>query len=310
MSTISQLGEIVTWESPPNVTFQGLRDAMYKAGIEPDMARELLPRYAFSRAAKQLDDERVIKKAREDKDHIYFQFTREYFDKQAQTYEYSFEAMLRLNKTTGSVHCQDSNLAAMAHSLILQQMAQRTSSDVTRIVQKLFQNETKYGDLFPIRKQGGAYFVPAHYSHLSDRVESMMRSIGGTLTRWQITPSDANKKSVGETIRDAVQGVIEDYNKAIDDFDPHSSTAHVKQGLCDRVKQVQGMVVAYQNALEGHVNDLGVALAEAAQKLADKLSEPKPEPKPEPPPVAPAAQTMRVAQSDDLLSQMLANSKR
>jgi hypothetical protein len=277
MSTITQIGEIVTWKSPPHVGFQQLRDAMTAAGMDADMAKELLPRYAFSRAVKDLDESRIIKQAHEDSTHIWFQFTKEYLDKTSGMFSYNFEVMLKLNKATGDVDCPDQNLRTTAYNLVLRQMGQRNSSDVTRIVQKLFDKMSQYGDLFPIREQGGAYFVPAHYQHLVDQIDRLFVSIGGKLTRWGIAPSEANNKSAGETIRDAVDSLIEDYDKAIEAYDPNQGTAEAQQKTVRRVVEIQGMVTAYKDYLGNLRDGLETKLTDAASRLQAKIAgEPEP----------------------------------
>lgn len=281
---LSQLGEIVTWRSPNGISFQRLRDALQLAGLDPEMARELLPRYAFSRAVKDLDDQRVIKKVDENATHINFQFTREYFDKSRAAFDYRFEAVLKLNKATGEVQCADTNLASTAHSLVLQQMGQRSSSDVTRIVQNLFKRETKYGDLFPIREQGGAYFVPAHYQHLVEKVSALMAGVGGRLTRYEIPATDTNKQSMAENVSDTIDGVIADCDSAIEDFDPHKGTADAQDKMIKRVIEVRGMIQAYADVLESQVGRLTEKLGESMLRLNDKI-EGKTAPPPTPPTV-------------------------
>lgn len=303
MSTqqFTQLGEIVTWKSPTSVSFAVLRNSLQQSGLDPEMARELLPRYAFSRAAKDLDEQRVIKKVNEDKSHLWFQFTREYFDKQRTAYDYRFEAILKLNKTTGSVECADQQLAAQAHALVMEQMDKRSSGDITRIVQKLFDRETKYGDLFPIREQGGAYFVPAHYQYLVDKVETMMGMMGGRVLRYEITASDRNKLSMAETVSHSVDTVIGQCDAAIEAFDPKEATSTEQNNLLRKIVETRGMITAYKDVLSHEVFRLENKLAESLERFNDKLDG-KDEPAPPPPqPASPAVDIEQIRRLNKLL---------
>ena len=75
--------------------------------------------------------------------------------------------MLTLDKRTGRVTCDLPGLATLAQEHLDRAIEARTRSDVTRVIQKLFE---RHADLFAIRPQGGCYFVPARHGNFVDKV--------------------------------------------------------------------------------------------------------------------------------------------
>src|SRR6185369_4223802 len=99
----------------------------------------------------------------EDEAAVRFQFTHE--NRDGDTYEYALETMLTLDKTTGTVTCDLPGLATLAQEELDRATDARTVSDVTRVIQKLFD---RHADLFPIRPQGGCYFVSDRHTAFVD----------------------------------------------------------------------------------------------------------------------------------------------
>ena len=62
------------------------------------------------------------------------------------------------DKADGAVDCDLPGLATLAQEELDEAMGVRTAGDVTAVIQRLFDRQA---DLFPIREQGGCYFVPA-----------------------------------------------------------------------------------------------------------------------------------------------------
>ena len=132
------LGEIITWNcSGITIKHLDLIDALRVSGLEESVARELAPRHAFSRACKKLSEARIIRQVAEDEKTITFQFTQE--SRKGDHYEYALETMLSLEKATGKVTCALPGLATLAQEELDRCIKVRTGSDVTRIIQKLFE---------------------------------------------------------------------------------------------------------------------------------------------------------------------------
>jgi hypothetical protein len=78
MTALDKIGVIISWKSPAEVSFGDLKSAMASARLDVKLARDMLPRHAFSRAASEMSEARIIKKVEEDKDRLVFQFTKEF----------------------------------------------------------------------------------------------------------------------------------------------------------------------------------------------------------------------------------------
>ena len=176
------LGEVIAWACPGvSVTHSDLVGALEAAGLDPGVARELAPRHAFSRACKRLSDRRIIRPVSEDATTVTFQFTAE--SRSDDKFEYTLETMLVLDKQTGAVSCELPGLATLAQEELDRCIAARTGSDITRIVQKLFEAN---GDLFAIRPQGGTYFVPQRHSAFVEKIQDLLNRVGGRLLRFPV----------------------------------------------------------------------------------------------------------------------------
>jgi hypothetical protein len=146
------LGEVITWDcSGIIVRHLDLVDALTESELDPSVARELAPRHAFARACRKLSEARIIRQVMEDANTIQFQFTAEHKD--GDRFSYDFETLLTLEKATGKVTCELPGLATLAQEELDRCFAHRTASDISRIVQRLFERKA---DLFPIREKGAA----------------------------------------------------------------------------------------------------------------------------------------------------------
>ena len=91
--------------------------------------------------------------------------------------------MLTLDKATGKVTCDLPGLATLAQEQLDRCIDARTGGDVTRVVQRLFERQA---DLFPIREQGGCYFVPQEHVGFVDRVQAFLGKLNGRLVRFPV----------------------------------------------------------------------------------------------------------------------------
>src|SRR4051812_15161982 len=176
------LGEIITWScSGVSIKLTDLIEALRDAGLDEGVARELAPRHAFSRACKRLSEARIIRPIAEDATTITFQFTKE--SRASDSYEYTLETRLTLEKGTGKVSCDLAGLATLAQEELDRCIAARNGADVTRAIQRLFERNA---DLFPIREKGGVYFVPDRHSAFVDRIDRFVKRLNGSLRRFPV----------------------------------------------------------------------------------------------------------------------------
>ncbi len=117
----------------------------------------------------------------EDDATLTFQFTQE--TRSTERIEYTLETMLTLDKQTGRVTCDLPGLATLAQEELDRAVTARTGADVTRVVQKLFE---RHADLFPVRPQGGVYFVPERHVVFVEKVQSLLGRLGGQVLRFPV----------------------------------------------------------------------------------------------------------------------------
>lgn len=261
------LGEIITWACPGvAVRHPDLIAALKSADLDPAVARELATRHAFARACKALSDQRIIRQVAEDEATIGFQFTAE--SRHGDRFTYDFETLLSLDKKTGAVTCDRPDLAARAQAELDRCVAVRTGSDITRVVQKLFE---KHADLFPIRPQGGAYFCPAEHACFVDQVQSLLGRLGGRLLRFPVSAGTADgDRSVKEAVADGLAAAVAEHAAAVEAFGADTRPETVERAA-DRIKLTRFKVEAYSALLAEEKDRLDRALMLAAARLREKV---------------------------------------
>lgn len=267
---VELLGELVTWScGGVRVTYARLIQALKEAGLDHAVARRMLPRNAFKRACKELSASRVIREVRElsTASELVFQFTLEKLENQE--FRYETEDLVSIHRETGQVACRSEELRDRAQALLDAAVEARTGSDVTRIIQRLFE---QHADLFPVRDRGGIYFCPIAFKEFVDRIAKFMAAMSGTLDRWPVPAGLASsKKSVKESIDAGITRAIEDHLAAIDEF--NEST---RADTFDRHQQAIAMtgmkIEAYKSLLEDKVEGLDRALARAGELLRAKMA--------------------------------------
>ncbi len=263
------LGEVIAWACPGvSVTHSDLVRALEDAGLDPGVARELAPRHAFSRACKRLSEQRIIRPVAEDAATVKFQFTQE--SREGDRYEYRLETTLTLDKQTGAVTCELPGLATMAQEELDRCISARTGSDVTRVVQKLFERQA---DLFPIRPSGGTYFVPQRHAAFIDKTQDLLNRVGGRLLRFPVPAGTAEgDRSVTQAVADGLAAVVAEHRAAVAQFgsDTRDDTL---QRAAEKIRTTKFKLTAYSEYLAGERDRLDRAVADAERALRDKVAE-------------------------------------
>ncbi len=275
----AKTGQAVSWTAPQNVPLPTLRDGMALAGFDPNMVKDMAPRNAFSRAARELSEERVIRKTREDETHVYFQFTKEYLDSRMAEFNYSKECELGVNKESGDVRCSSRSpdmssfdafkLAAEAEQMLKNHQSMRLKGDVTALVQKIFKSNE--GLLVRMIDRGGMYFVPNAYKDLSDRVETLLKHVGGTLKRYTIYLGDPSTEvSVSEVMADHFREMIDEVRASVEELCENSENeTFVKR--TEKVQRQRAMLEANLVLLGAKVDEVTKALEDTERLMLDKL---------------------------------------
>jgi hypothetical protein len=261
------LGEVISWTClGVAVTHAPLLAALKDAGLDENVARELAPRHAFTRACKKLSDQRIIRQVGEDESTVRFQFTHE--SRSGDKFEYELETMLTLDKLTGRVTCDLPGLATLAQEHLDRAIDARTGSDVTRVIQKLFE---RHADLFPIRPQGGCYYVPQRHAAFVDKVQTFLGRINGQLLRFPIQAGTAEgDRSVKEAVAAGLAALIAEHRQAIESFGTDTRDDTLTRAA-ERIRRTQFKIQAYAEYLNEEKSRLDRELATARQELRAKV---------------------------------------
>jgi len=271
MTGMQLLGEVITWRSAGPHTHAAVVAALSAAGLDPKVARERLPRHAFSRACRRLADERVIDELRDDKDELTFQFSRRHLVKDAAGEEeiaYRKEVKVVLNKTTGVIACPDPAVRERAQAELDRCLAERTAGDLTNIVQRLFE---RHADLVPVRDQGGVYFVPQEHAGFVAQVRAFLEKLGGGVRSFPVPAGTQHgDRSVQESLAEYLEGLVGDHRRAVEGF-TLQTRADTIQDAADRINRARAKVEAYATYLSDRRDALLAAVDAANAELAARI---------------------------------------
>jgi hypothetical protein len=280
------LGEIITWNLPDNtvVSYQDLLTALRVSGLNEKVAREMLPRHAFSRAAKHLAEARIIRCTEDKAGEMLFQFTKEHLDKQAGLFKYDYETTLKLDKDTGVISHADSgqttantvgmgsigDLVRNAQELLDKAKGERITADITRYIKVLFERQA---DLFPVRNAGGVYFVPQRHSAFVDQIEQFVGQLHGSVTRFPV-PAGTQKgnKSVQEAVQQGLRVLVDEHLAAVNEFGTDTRPSTLEKAA-RRIEETKFKIEAYAEYLADQRDQLAVSLATVSLSLRQKTEQ-------------------------------------
>jgi hypothetical protein len=263
------LGEIITWScSGSSIQHLDLVQALRDSRLDEGVARELAPRHAFTRACRKLAQARIIRQVSEDSRAITFQFTAE--RKEGDRFEYELETLLTLDKSSGKIHCALIGLATLAQEELDRCIEARTGGDLTRVVQRLFERKA---DLFPIREQGGCYFVSQEHVDFVDRVQAFLGRLNGTMGRFPVPAGTTEgDRSVKEAVANGLQSLIAEYRQAIEGFGEDTRPDTLERAA-ERIRLTKFKIEGYAAYLAEEKGRLDRELAEAAHRLRARVDE-------------------------------------
>ena len=262
------LGEIITWKiQGVAISHADLLAGLMASDLDCDVAKELAPRNAFARACNKLDSERIIRKIAEDHATITFQFTREALEEGK--FSYHFESLLFLDKHSGNITSENLELEQLAKEEFGRCLKARTANDVTRLVQRLFE---RHADLFSIRDQGGAYFVPEIYHDFIAKVETFVSNIGGSLQRFPIPAgSPQGDRAVQEAVANGLQAIIDEHLQAVQKFGEDTRPDTLRRAE-EKVRLTKMKIEGYGFYLDKKREDLEASLQQASELLRSRMS--------------------------------------
>lgn len=263
------LGEIVTWDmGAMEVPLSQVQSALGAAGIPDDEIRELRNTTAFSRAIKEFRKDRTIDKVEKQGDAVTFQFTQKYL-KDARL-NFSYEAKVTLDTATGDISCPESwEIEGHAQARFAHCKQHRVTSDVTRLVQKLFE---RHADLYPINpRKGVAYFVPEAHREFSGKVETFLRSLGGVLLRFPVpkgTPE--GNRSVQAAVETGLETLTEELDEAVDEWSS-STRDDTMMRAAEKIRLIRYKIQAYAEYLGDGQSRLMKRLEDSQKRLLERV---------------------------------------
>ncbi len=265
------LGEIVTWDMKSmEVPFAKVQEALFDARLDPTAATDLRAVTAFRRAVKEYKDGRTIDKVSSDKDSgvVSFQFTRKYLEATG-VLEFAYETTVHLDTLDGRITCDDAQIEEHARELFAHAQGHRTTSDITRLVQRMFEAQA---DLYPINpKKGVAYFVPECHRDFSEKIEQFLDSLGGRLLRFPVpkgTPE--GNRSVKEAVEEGLQALADELEHAIADWTTSTRESTFEKAL-ERWKVIEHKAKAYSEYLGERQGDLLERLDGTKRAIAQRV---------------------------------------
>lgn len=282
------LGDIVTWDmGSQEIPLARIRQALEDAGLPEDAIGDLRTATAFARAVKELRENRTIDKiqANAKTGLTVFQFTTKSLDEARLVLDFAFEALCTLDTNTGDITCPESPaIETHARTMFAHALAHRTTSDVTRMVQRMFE---KHADLYPINpRKGVAYFVPERFRGFSAQMEDFLSALGGSLLRFPVPKgTEAGNRSVRESVEAGLLAMAEELRTAREEWDVKTRGATMEhqverlaivahkaesyaEYLMDRHGAVLSLLAQHKMDLRAKIEEI-TALKEAAKNAPD-----------------------------------------
>lgn len=273
-------GQITTPLAGEVVAFKGISGkhrfpdvvaALKAAGLDDSVARTMLPRHAFTRACKDLSENRDIRLVDEGKDTLVFQFTRVQFDDSSKEFQFSTEAKLCLNKTTGAVDCPaNPSLATHAAKLIQEEMGTRHRGDVTDMVRRLFEANA---DLICIPDNGGAYFVPVRFTAFIEQVDTFLRALGGHVERLPIPRgTKQGDATIQRVVTSHLEGLVDTFLREAKELsEKESARESTWKRMLDRIQESRFKAMGYQEYLTEKLGEVTAKIDQANAEVRRKL---------------------------------------
>lgn len=276
------IGETITWnaradkDSTITHTRTSVIEALKAADLKEEAAKELKPKYAFTRAKQKLVEERIINELRQDSDTITFQFNKRVMEDKE--FKFPKETLLVLNTITGKIKCDIAELELHAQKLLDKALEERTTSDITKLVQALFEEQEKLHlneehGLFPIREQGGVYFVFEPMLPFVDKIHEFLKALGGSMIRMpQVSGTVHGDKAVTDIVAAKFQNMIEELDSKVEKFSI-TTRGDTLETKAEEIKTIRLKMEAYADHLQEKSKMLLAALGLSTRKLVEKIQD-------------------------------------
>jgi len=228
----------------------------------------LAPTCAFSRVCRAMKQDRTIDKLEIDGGTAKFQFTRK--AKLGDRIKFDYECTVFLDLETGALSCPESPaLERNAQKLFAHEVSVRNAQDVTRMIQKLFQQEA---DLYSINpRKGVAYFVPEKYTDFTAKMEKFLDAMRGRLWRFPVPKGlPEGDAAVREAVTMGLSSLLAELDETVANRDPKAVRGR-KPKYLERWEGIKYKVEAYSEYLGQQQAGLLEKLAKTRAAIAEKI---------------------------------------
>lgn len=281
LSKLPLAGEVVTFRPRPSGTYTHAEviAALTAAGLDKEAAKEFRNKKAFGRVIKQMEENREI-----DEVHnagtgiITFQLTKKLVEDDSDDGElqmtFKKETKLYLDVYTGKVRCKHKDIEAQAQTLLDKAKDTRTSADITEIVQSLFESAGgAFPDIFRIREQGGAYFVPIHLRNFVDQIQDFLEyRLGGKLGRWPIPKGTVNgDAAIADSVSAGMEQRLKEFEAAVDKWTINTRPDTLEE-MTNNVNEARVKLQAYDLLLADNRATVAKEIDRINKMLVAKIS--------------------------------------
>lgn len=279
---VELLAEVVVWDGVARgvtVSRDQVVAALQSQGFDEKYAREFTPSTAFTRAATKMKDNNLINEVGRTDDEIIFQFTRTFLksvSKREGEMVFKAECKIELNRKTGVILAGNSDIQGLARKEFAKAMEERTNSDITSLIQRLFEDYSAQhptGTLIPARRAGGVYQVLSEHSPFVDRVEGFLKTLGGSMNRLPVPKGTSNGDSAtARNIRDLFKSLMEKHSKAVEGFGVSTRPSTLEESA-QEIKESRVKLEAFKSYLGELYSEAGTFLDTMNENLVLKINE-------------------------------------
>lgn len=267
------IGDIVIWNMRGEpVPYADVLAALDACGLPREAAGPLTPKGAFSRAAKTLEKNKLVRPIKHGGDQriLKYQVTLEIADQTSNTLDYTRENLVDLDRETGEIFCSDPAVKEFFADRLAEATNIRTGSDLTAVGKKIF--ESRKTDSFRMKEDGGVYFVPKQFSSVTDAVDKFLRLMGRYLTRTPIPKGSYGEEAAKDAAGDGIKEMIEDISQAVSEFD-EATKRKTLDGSLDKLREAEFKIQTYIHLLGDRKDELLQALEDARAAHRAKAEE-------------------------------------
>jgi len=268
-------GEIISWKTRGcgKVSVERFRDALKAEGFDAGLVSQSSPKAALKRALRQLGKDKVIKElASADTDKARFQLTGavKIGEGDDQILDYDREAIFTLDLLTGGITSDTAGqpLTEIA-SWYAEALDERTRGDIKRVIQRLFDTQAS---IFCINSEsGGSYFVPQTHFDFVERVDRMLRDLGGKLARFPVIDGTSQgSESIADAMEHWFSELVKDLDETVDGWDETTKPKSFAS-QADRFKQASFKLECAAEYLGDRMQSLNAKVIASKQAMTQKI---------------------------------------